>query len=345
MRSLRCSAAPSSRTTWSPNLSPRCPAILLDVITFAVTFVIALVLYPPTIRALRRMKAGQVIQDELPESHQKKAGTPTGGGILFAAIAIIAGVLAALAGHAGVVPSVAGLIVGGLIGFADDRSKLRVGTRGIPARLKFPIQVVLAIPVAYFALQFGGTHQLFLPSSFWLLFPLAVVAIVATANAVNLTDGMDGLAGGLSVIAIGSLALLFPRAQPGEKAVAFSLCGALVAFLVYNRYPARVFMGDTGALAIGYMLAAMAIQQGLMVLLPLIGLVFVLETLSVIIQVAYFKASGGRRVFKMTPIHYTFHHQGWSENRIALTFWAAGLLSVLATYWILQNTYFPAGSH
>jgi phospho-N-acetylmuramoyl-pentapeptide-transferase len=124
--------------------------------------------------------------------------------------------------------------------------------------------------------------------------------------------------------------LLLPGAQAGEKAVAITLCGALVAFLVFNRYPARVFMGDTGSLAIGFALAAMAVQQGLILLLPLIGLVFVLETLSVIIQVAYFKASGGRRVFKMTPIHYTFHHEGWSENRIALSFWGAGLLSALA---------------
>ena len=304
--------------------------MIFDLITFVVTFVIALILYPPTIRVLRRMKAGQIIQDELPESHQKKAGTPTGGGVVFVAIAVVAGVLAVPAGHRGVLPGVAGLVIGGLIGFADDRSKLMVGTRGIPARLKFPLQVVLAIPVAFIALQFGGNQQLLLPSSFWVLFALAVVAVVGTANAVNLTDGMDGLAGGLSVIAVGALVLLFPRAQPGEKAVALSLCGALVAFLVFNRYPARVFMGDTGALAIGYALAAMAIQQGLMLLLPLLGLVFVLETLSVIIQVAYFKASGGRRIFKMTPIHYTFHHQGWSENRIALTFWGAGLVSALA---------------
>jgi phospho-N-acetylmuramoyl-pentapeptide-transferase len=318
--------------------------LIFDLVTFVVAFVIALVLYPPTIRALRGMKAGQVIQEELPDSHQKKAGTPTGGGIVFVAIAITAGLLAVPAGHKGVVPAVTGLLLGGLIGFADDRSKLLMGNRGIPARLKFPIQVVLAMPVAFLAIQFGGMHQLFLPHSFWILFPLAVLAIVGTANAVNLTDGMDGLAGGLSVIAIGALVLLFPRAQAGEKALALSLCGALVAFLVFNRYPARVFMGDTGALAIGYALAAMAIQQGLMLLLPLIGLVFVLETLSVIIQVAYFKASGGRRVFTMTPIHYTFHHQGWSENRIALTFWAAGLLSALATYWILQNTYFTLGS-
>jgi phospho-N-acetylmuramoyl-pentapeptide-transferase len=310
--------------------------VIFDLVTFVVTFLIALVLYPPTIRTLRRMKAGQVIQDELPESHQKKAGTPIGGGIVFVGIAILAGLLAIPAGHRGVLPGVAGLLAGGLIGLADDRSKLMVGTRGIPARLKFPIQVVLAIPVAFLAVQFGGMHQLLLPSSFWLLFPLAVVAIVGTANAVNLTDGMDGLAGGLAVIAVGALVLMFPRAQAGEKAIALSLCGGLVAFLVYNRYPARIFMGDAGALAIGYALAAMAVQQGLMLLLPLIGLVFVLETLSVIIQVAYFKATGGRRIFKMTPIHYTFHHQGWSENRIALTFWGVGLVSALAAAGVVR---------
>jgi phospho-N-acetylmuramoyl-pentapeptide-transferase len=212
----------------------------------------------------------------------------------------------------------------------DDRSKLQVGSRGIPARLKFPIQVLLALPLAAVALAQSGSHQYLLPDSPWLLYPLAVAAIVSTANAVNLTDGMDGLAGGLSVIALAAIVLILPAAPAGEKAVAMTLCGALVGFLVFNRYPARVFMGDTGALAIGYALAAMAVQQGLLIVLPLLGLVFVLETLSVIIQVAYFKASGGRRVFKMTPIHYTFHHQGWSENRIALSFWGAGLLSALA---------------
>ena len=303
--------------------------MIFDVGTFAVAFAVALVLYRPTISALRRLRSGQVIQEELPDTHQKKAGTPTGGGILFVAIAILSGALATLAGHPGALPAVAGLIAGGLIGLADDRSKLTVGTRGIPARLKFPIQLLLAVPVAYLATVQGGA-QLFLPATPWVVFPLAVLAIVGAANAVNISDGMDGLAGGLSVIAVGATALFLPGAPAGEKAVAMALCGALVAFLVFNRYPARVFMGDTGALAVGFALAAMAIQQGVLLLLPIVGLVFVLETLSVIIQVAYFKASGGRRVFTMTPIHYTFHHEGWSENRIALTFWAAGLVSALA---------------
>jgi phospho-N-acetylmuramoyl-pentapeptide-transferase len=303
--------------------------LIFDLVTFAAAFAIALVLYPPTIRLLRRLKAGQVIQEELPDTHQKKAGTPTGGGVLFVALAILGGVLATIAGHPGALPAIAGLIAGGLIGFADDRNKLRVGTRGIPARLKLPIQVLLAAPVAWLA-TVEGAPQLWLPATPWIVFPLALLAIVATANAVNITDGMDGLAGGLSVIAIATVALFLPGAPAGEKAVAVTLCGALVAFLVFNRFPARVFMGDTGSLAIGFALAAMAIQQGVLLLLPIVALVFVLETLSVIIQVAYFKATGGRRVFTMTPIHYTFHHEGWSENRIALTFWSVGVVSALA---------------
>jgi phospho-N-acetylmuramoyl-pentapeptide-transferase len=303
--------------------------LIFDLVTVAASFVIALVLYPPTIKLLRRLNAGQVIQQELPDSHQKKAGTPTGGGVLFVALGIAGGLLASVAGHPGALPAVAGLVAGGLIGFADDRSKLRRGTLGIPARLKFPLQVVFAIPVAWITIVNSGPQH-FLPLTPWVVFPLAVVAIVATANAVNITDGMDGLAGGVSVIAIGAIALFLPGTQAGEKAVAMTICGALLAFLVFNRYPARVFMGDTGSVAIGFALAVFAIQQGYLLLLPIVALVFVLETLSVIIQVAYFKATGGRRVFTMTPIHYTFHHEGWSENRIALSFWGAGLVSAIA---------------
>ncbi|HEV2140458.1 MAG TPA: phospho-N-acetylmuramoyl-pentapeptide-transferase, partial [Candidatus Dormibacteraeota bacterium] len=275
--------------------------MILDLTTLAVAFVIALVLYPPTIRTLRRLRAGQVIQKELPESHQKKAGTPTGGGILFVALAMLGGLLATVAGHPGAWPAVLGLIAGGAIGLYDDLSKLRRGSIGLPARYKLPIQLALAVPVAWIAL---GSQSL------WLL-PVALAAVVGAANAVNITDGMDGLAGGLSVIALVAIAIFLPGAPSGEKAVAMTLAGALLAFLVFNRYPARVFMGDTGALAIGFALAAMATQQGTLLVFPIVALVFVLEILSVIIQVAYFKATGGRRVFPMTPIHYTFHHEGW----------------------------------
>jgi phospho-N-acetylmuramoyl-pentapeptide-transferase len=302
--------------------------VILALITFLGALIAGLAGYPPFIRTLRRVRAGQVIQQELPESHQKKAGTPTGGGLLFVLIGIAAGIVAIVAGYSDALAAVAGLIAGGALGLVDDLSKLRVGTRGIPARLKLPLQVLLALPVAWLAVQ--GQPEIFLMDvTPWVIFPLAVLAIVATANAVNITDGMDGLAGGLSLIAIGALSL-FMQARGGDKAVGMALFGGLLAFLIFNRYPARVFMGDTGALALGFAIAAMAVAQGVLLLLPIVCLVFVLETLSVIIQVAYFKATGGRRVFPMTPIHYTFHHEGWSENRIALTFWGAGLISAIA---------------
>jgi phospho-N-acetylmuramoyl-pentapeptide-transferase len=312
--------------------------VLFDVGTFVIAFSIAVVMYPWLIAALRRWRSVQVIQTELPESHHRKAGTPTGGGILFVPLAIAGGLLATLAGHPGAFPSTLGLLAGGLLGFADDRVKLRVGSVGIPARLKLPVQLLLAVPVAWLALTQSGLHELWLPSAWWLLFPLSLVAIVGCANAVNLSDGMDGLAAGLSIIAVATTVLLLSHATAGEKAVGTALCGALAAFLVFNRHPARVFMGDTGALAIGFALAAMAIQQGYVLLLPVVGLVFVLETLSVIISLSYFRLTHGRRIFKGTPIHYTFHHYGWSENRIALAFWSVGLVSALAAVGVARLT-------
>src|SRR5260370_4523603 len=158
MRALRCSVAPSSRTTWPPNPSPSCPAVPLDVATFAVAFGIALVLYPIGIRTLQRLNARQVIQSELPESHQRKAGTPTGGGILFAVLGIVGGLLAALAGHPGVWPAVGGPVAGGLIRFADYQSKLRVGSQGTPGRLELSIPIPLRLPVSYLPLSHGRAH-------------------------------------------------------------------------------------------------------------------------------------------------------------------------------------------
>jgi phospho-N-acetylmuramoyl-pentapeptide-transferase len=182
------------------------------------------------------------------------------------------------------------------------------------------------------------TPQHFLPEQLgWLYWPLALGALVGAANAVNLTDGLDGLAGGLAVIALPAATLWLPGAGAGEKAVAMALVGGLLAFLLYNRYPARVFMGDTGALGLGAALAAMALQQGWVLLLPLLGLVFVIETLSVMIQLAFFKVTGGRRIFKGTPIHLTFQQEGWSENRIALTFWSAGAVAAFLSGWIARG--------
>ena len=303
---------------------------LLDAATLVVAFAFSLLAYGPGIKLLRSRGARQVIQEELPTEHQRKAGTPTGGGILFVLVAVVAGLLALAAGHRGALPALAGLVLGGLIGLADDLRKLHVGSLGIPARVKFPVQFLLAVPVAWAAYQ---PHQWPLPFLLpaWAYWPLALVAMVGAANAVNITDGMDGLCAGLTAMAVFVLALLVPGAPAGERAVALALVGGLLAFLAYNRYPARVFMGDTGSLGTGYALAAMALQQGFVLLLPLLGIVFVIDTLSVIIQVAYFKATGGRRVFKMAPIHFTFQLEGWPETRVVGAFWACGAAAAVAS--------------
>ena len=193
------------------------------------------------------------------------------------------------------------------------------------------MQLVLAVPVAWLA----HAPQHGIPSEWaWVYWPLAILLITGFANAANLTDGIDGLASGTSVIALVALTLVLPGAEAGEKAVAMTLTGALLAFLLYNRHPARVFMGDTGSLGVGAALAAMALQQGWGLLLLPLGLVFVAEAGSVMMQVSYFKATGGRRMFPNTPIHLTFQQEGWSENRIALTFWGVGVVAALASGWI-----------
>jgi phospho-N-acetylmuramoyl-pentapeptide-transferase len=253
--------------------------------------------------------------------------------MLFVGLAIVAGLLS-LVSHGGAGPALLALLLFGGLGLTDDLSKLQRGSLGIPARLKFPLQLLLAIPVAALA---QAPQHLLPAQAAWLYWPLAILAVVGAANAVNLTDGLDGLAGGLGVIALLGVTQLLPGAAAGEKAVAMALVGGLLAFLAYNRHPARLFMGDTGALGLGAALAAMAIQQGWVILLVLLALVFVVETLSVMIQVAFFKATGGRRVFKMTPIHLTFQLEGWSENRIALTFWSAGAAAALASGWIARS--------
>jgi phospho-N-acetylmuramoyl-pentapeptide-transferase len=309
--------------------------LILDLSILAVAFAIALVVYPTLIRSFRRLRVGQVIQAELSSAHQCKAGTPTGGGILFIGIGLVGGLLATRNHPGALAPSVA-LGLYGTLGLVDDLAKLRFGSVGMPARIKFPLQILLAIPIVALAtvqqhpIRFDLIHH-------WYYWPLAIGAVVGAANAVNLTDGLDGLAGGSAAIAILGMTFLLSGAGFGERAVAMCLAGGVLAFLVYNRHPARIFMGDTGSLGLGAALSAMAIQQGWMLLLLPLGLVFALETLSVIIQVSYFKVSGGRRIFKMTPIHLTFQLEGWSEKRIALAFWGAGVLAAVGSGWIAHS--------
>jgi phospho-N-acetylmuramoyl-pentapeptide-transferase len=297
----------------------------------------ALVLGWLLIPYLRRLRFGQTIREAGPASHLSKQGTPTMGGLIFlvpaAAVAVWVGRTAPA------VWALVGLTVGyALIGWADDYVKaVRHRSLGLRAREKLLAQIVWAGLFVWWAgaargadvgwaLPGGGTWN----PGLWYV-PLATLAVLGAANAVNLTDGLDGLAGGTAVIGLLFFIVWAVNAGAGGAAIfATALAAAVVGFLRYNLHPARVFMGDTGSLALGAALAGLAVVTKSVLFLPVVGGVFVLEALSVILQVLSFRL-WGRRVLKMSPLHHHFELSGWSEERIVVSFWAAAMiLAVLA---------------
>lgn len=310
---------------------------------FAISLVVTALLGPLAIPALRRLKFGQSIRSDGPARHLQKAGTPTMGGIMFLAGTAAGGFLLARGMTDGIVVLLVTLGYG-FIGFLDDYIKVVLKrSLGLRAREKLLGQVLLAAGLAFWVvfetdrgtglvLPFsgfitpGGIH---LDLGWWLFLAFTVLMVVGISNAVNLTDGLDGLAAGVSMLV--ALAMMVVALAVDKAGVAVSmaaLSGGCLGFLFYNRYPAKVFMGDTGSLALGGGLAAAAVITGSELFLLIIGGIFVLETLSVIIQVISFQTTG-RRVFRMSPLHHHFELGGWSENRVVVTFWAVTLVLAL----------------
>ncbi len=232
------------------------------------------------------------------------------------------------------------LIAAGALGAIDDRMNLVGGKRsGMTARFKFAwlsVFGVLAALVLHLSEPFGlGLHHMYIPffgrfDIGWIYVPIAAFSIIGMANAVNLTDGLDTLAAGTAAIAFCAYGIIaYRQGQVGVVAFCFTMVGSLAGFLWFNAHPAQVIMGDTGALAIGAALATAAFMTGQWLLLPVVGAVFVAETLSVMIQVSYFKATKGKRVFKMTPLHHHFELLGWSETQVTMRFWIAGMMAGL----------------
>jgi phospho-N-acetylmuramoyl-pentapeptide-transferase len=296
------------------------------LIAFLVAFALVAVLAPAWIRYLRRRALAQHAYEDAPQTHQKKTGTPTLGGVLFLVAPLVAVALARDA-----LALAYGLLIAGsaAIGFVDDALAIRSGrNRGLRARTKFLatavvgaafLSVVAAVTPDAHALLFIG------PVPYWLWYALSLAVILATTHAVNLTDGLDGLASGTIVPPLAVLAFIAARQGATSAAtVAVALLGAVLGFLIYNRHPAKIFMGDTGSLALGAALAGAAILTGAQLLLLLIGGVFVAETLSVIIQVTSYKTTK-RRVFRMSPLHHHFELGGWPETRVTSSFWLASL--------------------
>jgi phospho-N-acetylmuramoyl-pentapeptide-transferase len=299
---------------------------------FLIPLLIGVVVMPWAIGRLARAGMGQKIREEGPRAHMAKGGTPTSGGL--AVIGLILVTLALLDRSRLVIPALVALLLGGGLGLLDDlvTVKSRSWTRGLLARQRIVLQGVAGVVVAIVLLRAHADLQV-LPlvgtwKMGWLLIPFGAIALAAAANAFNLTDGSDGLAPGVMLFVALVIAILARNHlhQVALVRLMLATAGALAAFLVYNLPPARVFLGGVGSEGLGMMLAAVAIGAGFMWFLPLIAIVPVVETASVIIQVYVFKTTG-KRVFRMSPLHHHFQLSGWSEWSVALAAWAATCLA------------------
>jgi phospho-N-acetylmuramoyl-pentapeptide-transferase len=305
---------------------------MTPLILFAVAVIISALIYPAAIGQLARARMGQQIREEGPAAHQGKAGTPTSGGVVFLLVALVLYLIADRSLAGGFV--LIALVLGGALGFIDDFSAMRGGRNlGLKARYKIVIQLVSGALLGWLALRWGLTSQLVPfdgrhPIGSWMIL-IGALAVAAGSNAFNLTDGSDGLAAGTGAVTFGALALIAVlQHQPRAGLMPAVLAGVLVGFLFYNLFPARLFMGDTGSLALGTAMVAAAIATGFLWYLPLLALVFVVETVSVIAQVASFKMTG-KRIIKMSPLHNHFIVGGWRETPLALWFWTGSLVAAV----------------
>jgi phospho-N-acetylmuramoyl-pentapeptide-transferase len=300
-------------------------------------FAIVVILMPPYIRLLRATGFTKQIRIEGPDSHQVKHGTPTMGGVLLILVVLALYLLLRWPPEGGIFAPLAALAGVGLLGLFDDYLNAKTG-EGIRVRQKLAWQIVVAFVAAWQIQRTYAIDQIAVPFvgpvavAPWVFILFAAFAIIAASNGVNITDGLDGLAGGTLVFAYVAFLLVSLLNAPQQPNLAF-LCalivGALLGFLWFNVHPAQIFMGDSGSLSLGATLAVIALITGQILVLPLIGLIFVIETASVVLQVAYFKATNGRRLFRMSPIHHHFELAGWDEEKITLRFWIVGILAGL----------------
>lgn len=310
------------------------------------SFMLTVIWGEPLLRTLRHLKIGESIRVDGPQRHISKLGTPTLGGVLFILPVLLITVLFNAASLLGLTMTgrsiflpMGTLIVFGLLGSVDDWKKLRgkrSDERGMRARTKFIIQIILGIIIAIGLQYVLQSPQIYLPwmkaeftLGFWYV-PIATILIVGFSNAVNFTDGLDGLAGLISATCFASFGLIaLLQGQSYLARFCFTLVGALFGFLWFNVHPAQLIMGDIGALPLGATLAVVALMTGQWILLPVIAVIPLSEMISVILQVSYFKLTKGKRLLKMAPLHHHFELLGWSETQVVQRFWLIGLLAAM----------------
>ncbi|MDN4492422.1 phospho-N-acetylmuramoyl-pentapeptide-transferase [Ureibacillus aquaedulcis] len=313
--------------------------ITTTITILAISFIVSVVLAPIFIPILRRLKFGQSIREEGPQSHMKKAGTPTMGGIIFLISIIATTVIVGNMSDIFTTQTVVIILVlagFGLIGFLDDGIKVILKRNlGLTSLQKLIGQIIISI-AAFLLLRLGSFDtSISVPFTDWsvdlgiLYVGFLIFWLVGFSNAVNLTDGLDGLVAGTASIAFTAFGVIALFNEQADVALfTFAVTGALLGFLIFNANPAKVFMGDTGSLALGGSLALVSVLVKAELLLLLVGLVFVIETLSVILQVASFKLRG-KRIFKMSPIHHHFELSGWSERKVVSVFWSTAVVVAL----------------
>jgi len=308
-------------------------------------FIMTVIWGNPLIGLLKYFRVGKIIREEGPDRHLEKLGTPTMGGFMIIAPVLLLTVLLNAAtllgfdilGKSVLVPLLV-LVFFSVLGAIDDWEGIR-GTRrglGMRARTKFLIQLALGLATAFALKYIVKVPEMYWPTypepislgSFYI--PIATIIIVGFSNAINFTDGLDGLAGLISAtafVAYGAIALLQGQVFLGR--FCFTIVGALFGFLWFNVHPAELFMGDTGSLAIGATLGTFALMTGQWLILPVIAIIPVCETLSVVIQVAFYKLTNGRRFFRMAPLHHHFELLGWSETQVVQRFWLVSLIAAM----------------
>ena len=293
-----------------------------------ISFLVSVFLGPVIIPFLKRLKAGQTVRDEGPKSHLKKNGTPTMGGILILSAMIVTS-LFYMEDYPEIKPILLMTLGFGLIGFLDDYIKVILKrSMGLTPIQKMAGQLVVTGLFAYYLLKCTDISLAakipFMPGKEldlgWLNIPLLFFIVIGTVNGANFTDGLDGLAASVTVLAASFLSAAAIGTGTRIEPVTCAVAGALLGFLLFNVYPASVFMGDTGSLALGGFVAAAAYRMQLQLFIPIIGFIYLIEVVSVILQVLFFKLTGGRRLFRMAPLHHHFELGGWSETRIVAFF-------------------------
>ena len=305
-----------------------------------ISFAISVILGPVIIPFLRKLKMGQTERVEGVQSHLKKAGTPTMGGIIFL-IATVVTSLFYVKDYPKVIPVLFLTLGFGIIGFLDDYLKVVLRrSDGLLPWQKFSLQVVVTAVFTYYLVNYTDVNlSMRIPfwtdhylNIGWLAIPVLFFAVIGTVNGVNFTDGLDGLASNVTLIVAVFFTVVSIGTKSGIEPITCAVVGGLMGFLLFNVYPAKVFMGDTGSLALGGFVASSAFMMQMPIFIAVVGLIYLVEVLSVIIQVTYFKKTGGKRIFKMAPIHHHFELCGWSETRVVAVFSIVTAILCLVAY-------------